>query len=61
MTKTEVGATYFEDGGRDHKPRMQVPLEAGKGKEVNSPSESTEGVGHRQYLDFNQVEHIWDF
>lgn len=29
----------FTDGGRGHKPGILRPLGAGKGKEMNSPSE----------------------
>lgn len=42
MTKAEGGMLLFEDGGRHHQLTNTGwwPVEAGKGKEIDSPSES---------------------
>ena len=36
--EAEVGVMHFEDERTSHKPKkMQAPLEAGKGRETDSP------------------------
>lgn len=44
--RNEVG-----DGRRDHDQGMWIPLGAGKGKKINSPVESPEGMPSYNYLD----------
>lgn len=48
----EVPMMHFEDGGRDNAKECRRPLEAGNGKEMDSPLELPEGTQPCRHLDF---------
>ena len=50
MQHEKEAISGLEDRGRGHEPRNVVPLEAGKGKEIDSPLEPPGGTS--EHLDF---------
>lgn len=54
MTEAETAVIGFEDGEGATARECRWPLEAGKGKEVNSPSEPPEGTSPANVLTLAQ-------